>query len=59
MPAVGGAVLEDLGVVVSDFVAHIGSAVGTRVDGVLGHNFLHRFRVTIDYPNRLMWLNVA
>jgi predicted aspartyl protease len=54
--AVGAASLDDLSVVVSDFLGPIGQAVGTQVDGVVGYNFLRRFRVTIDYPNGVMWL---
>ena len=57
--AVGGATATDLAVVVSDFVAHVGQAVGADVDGVVGYNFLRRFRVTIDYPNHLLWLSAA
>ncbi len=53
---VGAAVLQDLSVVVSDFLEHIGKAVGTTVDGVVGYNFLRDFRVTIDYPNGVVWL---
>jgi predicted aspartyl protease len=48
--AIGGAALDDLTVVVSDFLGPIGQAVGTRVDGVVGYNFLREFKVTIDYP---------
>ena len=29
------------------------------MDGVVGYNFLRRFRVTIDYPNPLLWLGAA
>jgi predicted aspartyl protease len=54
--AVGGAVLQDLSVVVSDFLEHIGQTVGTAVDGVVGYNFLRGFRVTIDYPNGVLWM---
>ena len=54
---VGAAVLDDVAVVISDLVEHIGQAVGTKVDGVLGYNFLRRFRVTIDYPNSVLWLD--
>jgi predicted aspartyl protease len=55
--AVGAASLDDLPVVVSDFLEPIAQAVGAKVDGVVGYNFLRRFRVTIDYPNGVMWLN--
>ena len=55
--AVGAAAVRDLPVVVSDFLKQLGDAVETQVDGVLGYNFLRRFRVTIDYPNGVLWLN--
>ena len=54
--AVGAASLENLSVVVSDFLEMIGQAVGGPLDGVVGYNFLRRFRVTIDYPNSMLWL---
>jgi predicted aspartyl protease len=57
--AVGSATAADVAVVVSDFVEQIGQAVGGKVDGVVGYNFLRRFRVTIDYPNHLLWLCAA
>jgi len=53
---VGAASLENLSVVVSEFLETIGQAVGGRLDGVVGYNFLRRFRVTIDYPNSMLWL---
>ncbi len=34
----------------------LGQAVGRRVDGLLGYSFLRRFRVTLDYPHRVLWL---
>jgi predicted aspartyl protease len=54
--AIGGAVLQDLGVVVSDFLGTISAAAGMKLDGVVGYNFLRRFRVTIDYPNARLCL---
>jgi len=56
---VGTAKLEDLAVVVSDFLGTIGQALGAQVDGVVGYNFLRGFRVTIDYPNSRLWLERA
>jgi predicted aspartyl protease len=32
-------------------------AVGSTVDGLLGFSFLRRFRVAIDYPHRILWLD--
>jgi C-terminal processing protease CtpA/Prc len=31
--------------------------VGTPVDGLLGYSFLRRYRVGIDYPRRVLWLD--
>jgi predicted aspartyl protease len=54
--AVGGAVLQDVAVVVADFLDGLGHVVGARLDGVVGYNFLRHFRVTLDYPNGQLWL---
>lgn len=43
--------LTDLPVVVADF-APFEARLGSRVDGILGHDVLGRFVLTIDYPNR-------
>jgi len=56
---VGGAALQDVSVMVADFLTELGSVVGTRLDGVLGYNFLRHFRVTLDYPNGVLWLMKA
>jgi len=34
-------------------------SVGERVDGLLGYTFLQHFRMLIDYPNRVLWLDRA
>jgi len=34
----------------------LGRSVGEPVHGVLGHSFLVRYKVLIDYPHRVMWL---
>ena len=54
--AVGGASLDDLTVVVADFLDGLGKVVGATLDGIVGYNFLRHFRVTLDYPNRVLWL---
>ncbi|MGH7730951.1 MAG: aspartyl protease family protein [Candidatus Eiseniibacteriota bacterium] len=53
---VGSAALEDVVVMVADFLAELGQVVGARLDGVLGYNFLRHFRVTLDYPGSTLWL---
>jgi predicted aspartyl protease len=52
--AIGHHHLDDLDVTSADFFSSIAEASGREVDGIVGYNFLRRFRVTIDYPrNRL------
>ena len=48
---VGGARIDDLVVVVADFFAMLSQAVGAKLDGIVGYNFLRNFRVVIDYPS--------
>lgn len=48
---IGTAQVDDLVVVVADFFAMLSQAVGAKLDGIVGYNFLRNFRVVIDYPN--------
>jgi len=43
---------REVGVVIGPFLGPLGEVVGTKLDGILGYNFLRRFRVTIDFPAR-------
>ncbi|HWT01840.1 MAG TPA: retropepsin-like aspartic protease [Pyrinomonadaceae bacterium] len=52
--AVAEARAEDLAVVLVDFLPALSRAVMTRLDGIIGYNFLKQFRVTIDYPNETL-----
>jgi predicted aspartyl protease len=47
----GGARIDDLVVVVADFFAMLSQAVGAKLDGIVGYNFLRNFRVVMDYPS--------
>lgn len=47
----GGARIDDLVVVVADFFAMLSQAVGAKLDGIVGYNFLQNFRVVMDYPS--------
>jgi len=53
---VGAAELRDVTVMVADFIAELGRVAGAPLDGILGYNFLRHFRVTLDYPNGVLWL---
>ena len=46
----------DVAVMASPLAGALSQAVHQPVAGLLGHSFLRRFRVTIDYPHRLLWL---
>ena len=48
---VGEARIDDLVVVVADFFAMLSQAVGAKLDGIVGYNFLRNFRVVMDYPS--------
>jgi predicted aspartyl protease len=54
--AVGAAKVEDLPVMVADFLVMLSQATATKLDGIIGYNFLKEFRVTIDYPNERLYL---
>jgi predicted aspartyl protease len=47
---VGPAQSRNLEAVVGPFLGPLSEVVGTRLDGILGYNFLRQFRVTLDYP---------
>jgi hypothetical protein len=47
----------DVVVIQSELADQLSNAVGQRVHGLLGYSFLKHFRVGIDYPNRVMWLD--
>jgi predicted aspartyl protease len=53
---VGGAKTEKMPVVVADFFAVLSEAVGARLDGIVGYNFLRNYKVVIDYPNERLSL---
>ena len=48
---VGRAGIDDLVVVVADFFSTLSQAVGVKLDGIVGYNFLRNFRVVMDYPS--------
>ena len=47
----------DTALLASELSAQLSTAVGERVDGLLGASYLWRFRVAIDYPHRVLWLD--
>lgn len=47
----------DVGVIRSELAQVLARATGETIHGLLGYSFLKRFRVAVDYPNRVMWLD--
>ena len=56
---IGETRIAALTVVVADFFAPLSEAVGLPIVGVIGHNVLKQFRVTIDYPGQTIQLDRA
>lgn len=48
--AVGDAAVRDHAIGAGEFLNMLSKAVGTELDGIIGYNFLNRFKVTINYP---------
>lgn len=53
---VGGAKIDNMAVVVANFFEMLSNAVGTKLDGIVGYNFLRHYNVVFDYPNELVSL---
>jgi len=47
---VGAAKIDNMPVVVADFFAMLNDAIGAKLDGIVGYNFLRNYKVVIDYP---------
>lgn len=54
--AVGTARLDHLPIIVADFLEAVSEVIRTRIDGIIGYNYLKQFVVTIDYPHQLLHL---
>jgi predicted aspartyl protease len=52
----GGARIDNLTVIVANFFEMLNQAVGVRLDGIVGYNFLRDYKVVIDYPGELLSL---
>lgn len=54
--AVGAARQENLPAAASDFLTQLNAALGSKLHGIVGYNFLRHYRVTLDYPRRALSL---
>jgi hypothetical protein len=48
--------VRDHAIGVGQFLATLSAAIGVKLDGILGYNFLNQFRVTIVYPRGILEL---
>jgi predicted aspartyl protease len=54
---VGETESRELDVVIGPFLGPLSEIVGSKLDGILGYNFLRQFRVTLDYPGERLVLD--
>ena len=47
---------DNMAVVVADFFDTLSTAVGAKLDGIIGYNFLRDYKVLIDYPGETLTL---
>lgn len=52
----GGARIENSHVVVAGFFDMLSKAIGAKLDGIVGYNFLRNYKVALDYPNETLSL---
>ncbi|HYR23077.1 MAG TPA: retroviral-like aspartic protease family protein [Chthoniobacterales bacterium] len=52
----GGAKIDNMAVVVADFFEMLNTAIGAKLDGIVGYNFLRNYKVVIDYPGETLTL---
>jgi predicted aspartyl protease len=52
----GGAKIDNMTVVVADFFEMLSAAIGAKLDGIVGYNFLRNYKVGIDYPGETLTL---
>lgn len=48
--AVGKVTGNDVAVCTADIFPALSEAIGTRIDGILGYNFLRHYTISLDYP---------
>jgi predicted aspartyl protease len=53
---VGGCRIDSMAVIVANFFETLSDAVGAKLDGIVGYNFLRNYKVVLDYPNETLSL---
>jgi len=55
--AVGAARQENLPAAASDFLTQLSAELGTKLQGIVGYDFLRHYRVTLDFPRGVLSLD--
>jgi predicted aspartyl protease len=55
--AVGVARQENLAAAASDFLVKLNAELGSKLQGIVGYDFLRHYRVTLDYPRGVLSLD--
>jgi hypothetical protein len=54
--AIGAALQENLAAAASDFLTQLNAELGSKLQGIVGYDFLRHYRVTLDYPREALTL---
>ena len=54
--SVGNVAVRDHAIGVGEFLNMLSMAIGAKLDGIIGYNFLNQFQVTINYPRSTLEL---
>jgi predicted aspartyl protease len=54
--AIGAARQENLAAAASDFLTELNAELGSKLQGIVGYDFLRHYRVTLDYPREALTL---
>ena len=54
--AVGDARQENLAAAASDFLTQLNAELGSKLQGIVGYDFLRHYRVALDYPRGTLTL---
>ncbi|HEV3392435.1 MAG TPA: retroviral-like aspartic protease family protein [Chthoniobacterales bacterium] len=52
----GSAKIDNMAVIIADFFTMLNAAIGAKLDGIVGYNFLRNYKVVIDYPRETLTL---
>ncbi len=52
----GNVCQSDLDVIIGGFLTMLSAAIGSKLDGIVGYNFPHHYKVVIDYHGAMLSL---